>query len=397
MQARATIVLLTVLVAIAGGDAAAQACAPAGRWHEPATGKLIDAGRLMDMLAGRKVVLLGETHDDPEHHRWQLHTIAALYGRDPNIVLGFEAFPHRVQGVLDRWVQGELSEAAFLAETDWERYWGYPAAFYMPLFHFARQNRVPMVALNVSRALVARIGDQGWDAIAESERQGVTDPAPAGAAYRRRLAIVFAAHDQDRTVEPLPEELARIETDPEFQYFVDAQLTWERAMAQAIRDASRRPGAPTVVAIAGSGHMEYGDGIQGQLADLGIADVAVLLPLTSGPDCTAPEADLADAVFMLDAVASPPPSGPRLGVAIEAADGGVRVVRVVPDSVAEAASLVVGDVIMEAAGQPLVNAGDLVRIVRRQAPGTWLPLKVRRGAALVDLVAKFPSQAANDR
>ncbi len=168
-------------------------------------------------------------------------------------------------------------------------------------------------------------------------------------------------------------------------------------MAQAIGDARRRPGPPRVVAIAGSGHMEHGDGIQGQLADLGIADVAVLLPLTAGPDCAAPAADLADAVFMLDHVAAaPPPRGPRLGVAIEAVDGGVRVARVLPDSVAAAASLVVGDVITEAAGRPLASAGDLIRIIRRQAPGTWLPLKVRRDGTVLDVVAKFPSQAANE-
>jgi len=28
-------------------------------------------------LAKHAVVLLGETHDEVEHHRWQLHTIAA--------------------------------------------------------------------------------------------------------------------------------------------------------------------------------------------------------------------------------------------------------------------------------------------------------------------------------
>jgi len=33
---------------------------------------------------------------------------------------------------------------------------------------------------------------------------------------------------------------------------------------------------------------------------------------------------------------------------------------------------------------------DLVEIVQRQAPGTWLPLAIRRGADELEFVAKFP-------
>ncbi len=36
------------------------------------------------------------------------------------------------------------------------------------------------------------------------------------------------------------------------------------------------------------------------------------------------------------------------------------------------------------------KTSDLIAIVRRQAPGTWLPLRVRRGAETVDIVARFP-------
>ena len=34
-------------------------------------------------LAKHAVVLLGETHDEVEHHRWQLHTIAVPFGHRP--------------------------------------------------------------------------------------------------------------------------------------------------------------------------------------------------------------------------------------------------------------------------------------------------------------------------
>ena len=63
-------------------------------------------------------MLLGEYHDRPDDHRWQLQTVAALAAEHPAVVLGFEMFPRRAQPVLDRWVAGELDERALLRETD---------------------------------------------------------------------------------------------------------------------------------------------------------------------------------------------------------------------------------------------------------------------------------------
>jgi hypothetical protein len=38
-----------------------------------------------------------------------------------------------------------------------------------------------------------------------------------------------------------------------------------------------------------------------------------------------------------------------------------------------------------------------VEIVSRQAPGTWLPLSIRRDGQEIDLIAKFPPRATPDR
>ena len=100
----------------------------------------------------------------------------------------------------------------------------------------------------------------------------------------------------------------------------------------------------------------------------------------------------ADAVFGLDApgtVASPPP--PRLGVLIGGSAAGVAVIDVVDGSVAEAEGIRAGDVIVEAAGVAVREPGDLIAIVDRQAPGTWLPLRVARDGAPLEIVAKFPA------
>ena len=127
-------------------------CAPAGSWTVPGKGE-ISVTDVIAAAAKRSVVLLGEMHDNTEHHRWQLQTLAALHAEHPDMVIGFEMFPRRVQKALDQWVAGDLTESQFLAASDWNAVWSTDARLYLPLFHFARMNRVPMVALNIDTRL----------------------------------------------------------------------------------------------------------------------------------------------------------------------------------------------------------------------------------------------------
>lgn len=367
-------------LALAGWLVLAGACPPAGNWIDPGTGAVMPSQDVLAAMARRPVVLLGETHDDAEHHRWQLHTLAALHAHRPDMAIGFEMFPRRVQPVLDRWVAGELDEQAFLDAVDWETVWGFDPDLYLPLFHFARQYRVPMIALNVDRDLVARVRREGWDAVPADAREGVGDPAPAGEAYRAWLAKVWEAHRGGDA-----------EDEAGFENFVAAQLTWDRAMAEALAEARTGGDAPLVVGILGAGHVAHGHGVPFQLADLGVAEAGVLLPWTRRDDCADLTAGVADAAFMVADRRGQGPPPPRLGVQIGPADDGVAVAGVVADSIAETAGLRAGDIIVRAAGRPLNQPGDLIAIVTRQAPGTWLPLAVRRDDELREVIARFPA------
>jgi uncharacterized iron-regulated protein len=238
-------------------------------------------------LADHAVVLLGESHDDAEHHRWQLRTVEALYARRPGMALGFEMFPRAAQPVLDRWAAGGLDEAAFLRDVDWPKVWGYDPELYLPLFRFARDHRVRMLALNVDRAVVRRVSQQGLAAVPRDEREGVGDPAPASSAYRDRLLAAFGQHQHGEVADA---------ASPAFQRFVDAQLLWDRAMAEGIA-AAVRSGRPLVVGIMGRGHVEHGDGVARQLADLGTGDVATALPWPADGSRPPLDPDVADVVY----------------------------------------------------------------------------------------------------
>ena len=390
-------------------EGAAQACQKVGTWLKPDTGETVAAEQLLKSLAERKIVLLGETHTNVEHHLWQLHTLAGLHAHRSRLVVGFEMFPRAVQQALDAWSAGRYTEADFLEASRWREVWGYGLQFYLPLFHFVRQNRLPMIALNVDRELVSRVGQEGWSAIPEDAREGISDPAPASDAYRQSLAKVYAAKQKQGVKDPSPDgggdgsqedeadeaaDLAGILESEDFARFVEAQLTWDRAMAEALFKASRENPEALVVGVLGRGHVEHGYGVPHQLADLGEDSVAILLPVETGSACEALEPHVADAVFVVapseDEQAGP--AKPRLGIMIEQAEEGVRVLDVMEGSVAEATGLAAGDIIVSAATFPIGRVSDLIEIVQRQAPGTWLPLEIKRDGEARRLVAEFPSR-----
>lgn len=270
--------------------AAHAVCVPAYEWIDPRTGSRLEAAAVHDDASGSAVVLLGETHEVAAHHRWQLATLKALHARRPKLVVGFEMFPRRVQPVLDRWVAGELSVDAFLRETDWDQVWRYDPALYRPLFDYVRAEQLPMRALNVDRSLVRETGLHGFAAVPPAQREGISMPAPPTSDYVERLRDIYARHGH-----------AAADDEQRFQRFVEAQLLWDRAMAEGIAAAIAAQPAALVVGIIGSGHLMYGDGVAHQLRDLGINRIATLLPWEAGADCDDITADIADAVYGIPA------------------------------------------------------------------------------------------------
>ncbi|HYD59859.1 MAG TPA: ChaN family lipoprotein [Noviherbaspirillum sp.] len=347
------------------------------------------AGDVVAEMARRDVVLLGEYHDEDDHHRWQLQTLAALHVLRPNMVIGFEMFPRRMQPVLDRWVKGELTLKQFLAQAEWDKVWNTPPDLYVPLFQFARINRIPMVALNVDNTLTRAIREKGWDQVPAAEREGVGRPAPPPEAYRDFLFEVYRTHGD---VHAKGEKKAG-KTDTAFRRFVESQTTWDRAMAEALAQriqSAQGQDKPLSVGIVGSGHVRFGHGIPHQLRDLGVKNVGTLVAMPADSECRELPPGLADAVFALPVQTEDKPEPPRLGVRLEEVEGGVRLSEVTAGSLAERTGLKAGDRLVEIAGAAVGKSLQVVGSVRRQPPGTWLPIRIKRGEELLDMVIKFP-------
>jgi uncharacterized iron-regulated protein len=308
------------------------------------------------------VLLLGEIHTSVDDHAWQLGTLEQL-SSERHLTLALEMIPAARQPVLDRFNRGELDVAGLLRDVDWPAVWGHDPNLYVPLLHWARLRRVPLLAINAEPSLVRRVRQQGLTATPTADRGGIGEPRPASPAYRQRLETSWRGHQAMGIGSGRNSDL---------QGFIDSQLLRDRAMAEALVAAHRRNPTTLLVALIGIGHLEGGDGVPSQLNDLGLTRQLSLRRQVLPAGC------------------APAPQGARLGAYLESDANGVWVRQVAPGSAAAAAGLKPGDRIVALNGRGVQRAGEVIRGVRLLPDGQPLVLSVERGGQRLELRLRLP-------
>ena len=270
--ARWLVVVLVGLGGCAGRPAAIELGewqAPLGRDH-PLTGRIWDtrAGRfvtadaLVARLAEARYVLLGERHDNPDHHRVQAALVRALLATGRRPAVAFEMFTADDGPAIARYLAAAPRDAAGLGEAvDWKRS-GWPDwSYYEPIAQAALDAGVPVVAANLAPA-TAR-------ALARGQRSA--------------LPPALARYDLER---PLPDGRQAALTDEIHRVhcgLVPAERLEGMVLAQRARDAmladsmlgGERDGA---ILIAGAGHVRTDRGVpfylRARATDAPIAAVA---------------------------------------------------------------------------------------------------------------------------
>ncbi len=263
-------------------------CVSNDSWRVPGEiGNISEASVLAQAIVNQ-VVLLGEHHDNQSHHDWQLRMLQALHQQRSDIAIGLEMLPKEAQPQIDRFLRGESNIETFLKAVDWKRHWSFSADYYTPLLNYARAQKIPVYALNVTRDKVEAAVERGWEAVP----QGMTRPAAASRSYLRHLVMSFQRHKFPAA------RLDMAVEGPVFRRFVQKQLLWDRAMAEGISaplDATQK--SPLMIAFIGSGHLMHGYGVPHQLQSLGIDKVMTMIPWDRHLDCRVLEEGFADVVY----------------------------------------------------------------------------------------------------
>lgn len=310
-------------------------------------------------LTEKRALFIGEIHDQPEHHLNQLRLIQNLYERYPNIAIGVEYFQQPFQTHLNDYIAGYIDEREMLIRTEYFKRWKIDYRMLQPILGFAREKRIPVLALNISDEIHNKVFQGGLNSLTPQERTRIPDDIqPASSDYRDRLKAIFDTHPEGDN----------------FETFVEGQLLWDEAMADVA--ASYLEGRPQtlLVVLAGLGHMMYGDGIPKNLnRRLGGHYSAVAINGIQFGEYPG----IAD--FILATPDSPPlPQPGKLGITIEDGSNGVLITKLVSNSAAGASGIDAGDLIVSLDGTKITNIAEIRAVMFDRLPDDLLQVTVRR-------------------
>lgn len=244
--------------------------------------------QVLPELVQADVVYLGETHDSPQDHQTQLEIIQELHRRNPKIAIAMEMFQRPYQGVLDRYLAGQLNEQELLEQSEYEQRWGFPWQYYAPIVRFAKEKHLPVLALNTPTEVTRQVAREGLESLTPEQRRIIppfSEIRTDNAEYRKLSLAAFQQHQQSGHGSSASEE----------RFFL-AQVLWDETMAETIAQFLQANPDSQVVVLAGQGHIVYGYGIPSRVArrlkNKQLVQRSVLLsPTTDAANTNKPIAD----------------------------------------------------------------------------------------------------------
>ncbi len=169
-----------------------------------------------------QVWLLGEVHDNPEGHRQRFAWLQqqVMQGWRPAIAL--EQFDREQQPLLDMAQRDCPDAACLLGRVAGEQQWQW--SFYAPVIDLALQQRLPLLAANLSRADAGKVMRQGYGAALK-----------LGIRHAQYDWILITDADGTYPVAAIPEILARAEANDMVvgaRVGAEVSIPWERRPAK---------------------------------------------------------------------------------------------------------------------------------------------------------------------
>ncbi len=354
-------------------------------YHLP-TGVKVTADQMNSAIADARIIYVGETHDNPAAHRLELQVLKTVAERYPGQVsLGLEMFNHKQQAVLNEWVTGQLSEKEFLKKSDWYSVWTQDFAYYREILNYARDHQIPVIGLNVTKQLRRKVGMTDLAALDEETRAQLPEMDMNDQYQRAMSKAIYADHSQG---------------DKMLDGFMRIQTLWDETMAESITRtlASKEPEHRMVV-MAGGNHIRFGFGIPRRV----YRRLPISYVLIGSKEIVIPK-EKQDKLMNVDMPGFPMPPydylayteyeslpGERvkLGVRMKETDGKVVVEAVVPNSTADKAGILAGDIIITLNKVLIEDSFDLIYEVKQRVSGDQTTLVVEREGEQLKLDVTF--------
>jgi uncharacterized iron-regulated protein len=191
------------------------------------------------------VVYVGETHDDPANHQYELELVRGLLKRKIKFAIGWEMFDETQQTAIDAWASHSISLDEMLAKTDFQKHWGVYSPVYAQILQVAGNARVTNVALNAAPALVQKIA-RGTPLSPQEQAKLPTGFVSSELAYNHFLDMMGGHPGL---------------SDADQRRFFAAQNAWDETMASRILEFKRNSPDVKLIVFTGRGHVSDGYGI----------------------------------------------------------------------------------------------------------------------------------------
>ena len=202
-------------------------------------GAMVSKDALLRDLTAAQFILLGEVHDNAEHHRHEAEVLRGLIARGRRPALAMEQFDREFQPAIDAALARPGTSADTVAAAGEFDRKGWPWPLYEPLLAIAIDARLPVVAINLARARTRGVAREGITSLGPS---AVADLALDRAWNPARQAIQAREIDDGHCGKLPPAVLPKM---------IDVQRARDATMADALVG---RTGDGAVV-IAGAGHV----------------------------------------------------------------------------------------------------------------------------------------------
>jgi uncharacterized iron-regulated protein len=208
------------------------------------------------------VVYVGETHDDPAHHEYELALIHGLLERNMKFAFGWEMFDETQQSSIDAWASHEISLEELLAKTDFQKSWGIYSPLYEQILRTTEKAHVKNLALNAPPELARKIARA--EPLTAEEMAMLPSGFVADAGAYKNFVSLIGEH-------PGVEETDR-------RRYFDAQNVWDQTMASRILEFKRHYPKVKLVVLTGRDHVLGGYGIPFYLRQKADLKQLVLFP-----------------------------------------------------------------------------------------------------------------------
>jgi len=218
-----------------------------GRIWDVSSARFIDRQSLVTRVARADFLLLGERHDNPDHHLLQAEVLRSLIALGRRPAVGFEMFGLDDANAIANHLAFAPNDAAGLGRAvNWNKS-GWPDwAMYQPIAEAALQARLRIVATNLPLATARKMNSDGLAALGPSVRRELSLDRPLSDA-------MFATMATD-----IRNSHCGYASEESVKAMVDVQRARDAQMAQSLIAAGDPDGA---ILVAGAGHVRNDYGI----------------------------------------------------------------------------------------------------------------------------------------